>query len=194
MLFRSEDGWGVRVTLGEYLLTAAKPVSASRRTGACSPPTRHTRGVDATAAGLSPATVLVAATALHAGFQAVVTLLVYPALAEHPAAGWRGAHERHSRRIVGLVGVVYASVLGACAYRLTDPLDVATVIAYAGSALALGTTAFGAAPTHGRLSSAAGPQDRAPLLRRLLALDRIRLVGAVLALGASLAAASIAAA
>ena len=54
--------------------------------------------------------LLLASTGLHAGFQATVTLLVYPALAEVPPERWHDAHQRHSRRIVPLVGLVYVSL------------------------------------------------------------------------------------
>jgi hypothetical protein len=51
------------------------------------------------------------AAALHAGFQATVTVLVYPVLGERTAAEWRAAHDRHSRAITPLVGAVYVALL-----------------------------------------------------------------------------------
>lgn len=130
----------------------------------------------------TPETLLLGATALHAGFQVTVTVLVYPRLAETSAADWRRVHGRHSRRITPLVAVVYAAVLAACAAALADP-GPADVAAVAASAVALGTTATLAAPLHGRLTER---DDR--LVARLLRADRVRAVASVLALVAAVAA------
>jgi hypothetical protein len=120
--------------------------------------------------------VLVAATWLHLGFQATVTLVVYPALARVPVDGWVVAHDRHSRAIAPLVAVVYgALVVGAVAVLTTDvtPASLAAVVA---AAVAVLTTAGLAAPLHGRL----GQRDQR-LVVRLLAADRVRLGAAVVA-------------
>ena len=98
--------------------------------------------------------LLLAATGLHAGFQATVTLLVYPALAEVPPERWHDAHDRHSRRIVPIVGVVYVALLvtgvGAVA---GDPSSALLWVAALSSAAAVLVTATAAAPLHGRLGS-----------------------------------------
>ncbi len=117
------------------------------------------------------------AAALHAGFQLTVTVLVYPVLARVPASSWSDAHARHSRLIVPLVGVTYAGLVATGAWLLASspgPLGVAAVLAATGS---LVVTAVAAAPIHGRLLT----PDPA-LLRRLLAVDRLRGLCAVLAL------------
>jgi len=44
--------------------------------------------------------LLVAATAVHAGFQLTVTWLVYPALEDLAASSWTSSHATRSRRIV----------------------------------------------------------------------------------------------
>lgn len=131
---------------------------------------------------------LALAAVAHLGFQTTVTALVYPALAEVDDDAWRLAHERHSRRITPLVGVVYLAVLVSCALRLADPLDAATLASYAGAALALGTTAVAAAPLHGRLGGLADSRDRGPLVARLLRVDRLRWLGTVVAAAGALAA------
>lgn len=127
-------------------------------------------------------TVLVAATAAHAGFQLAVTTVVYPALAEVPEAGWTQAHAQHARRIVPLVGVVYSGVLvsalGSVATRRSAPALVSALA----SATSLGTTALVAAPLHGRLGAGRDPE----LLARLRRADLLRSAGAVLALAAAL--------
>ena len=129
---------------------------------------------------------LLVVTALHAGFQLVVSVVVYPALADVPAGLWASAHAAHSRRITWVVAPLYAAVLAACAWALLAvPLSPGTAVALAGSALALGTTALVAAPTHGRLGSEG---KRPELVRRLLVADRVRTVGAVLALLGTMAA------
>ncbi len=156
--------------------------------------------------GLSAGAALVAATGLHLGFQLVVTVLVYPALARVPADRWVVEHALHSRRITPVVGVVYGLLLVAGASVLVDGPTALQV----GSLLAVGTTmlvtAVVAAPLHSRLGAPAadaepaalpgtalprtaltGPRDN--LLARLLVADRARtalaLVAALLALAGS---------
>jgi formate-dependent nitrite reductase membrane component NrfD len=129
---------------------------------------------------------LLGATALHAGFQATVTLLVYPALVEVPDDRWATAHALHSRRITPLVGVVYVVLAVACAGALLDdPGSAASWVAGVGAAGAALATATVAAPTHGLLSAGRTPA----LARRLLVADRVRLGCALLALAGGLLAA-----
>ena len=119
---------------------------------------------------------LLGAAALHLGFQLTVTVLVYPALARVPAAGWTHAHGAHSRAITPLVVVVYGAlvVVGAWALVTRWP-DPWTLVAALGAVLSFLATALVAAPTHGRLAD--GRDEH--LLRRLLAADRVRTVGAM---------------
>ncbi len=114
------------------------------------------------------------ASALHAGFQATVTVLVYPALAGQRDDEWRAAHARHSRAIAPLVAVVYgALVVSGALLVLTGP-QPAGWLALTGAAGALVVTAFAAAPTHGRLTD----RDDA-LVARLVLADRWRCAFAV---------------
>lgn len=137
---------------------------------------------------MSPTEALLAATGLHAGFQLVVTLLVYPALAATPADRFAAAHDQHARRIVALVGVVYVAAAAACVWVLAaGPRSPAALVACAATAVAAGWTAFGAAPTHSRLGTR-GPTPA--LLSQLLRADRVRCVAAVVALLAALLAAA----
>lgn len=126
-----------------------------------------------------------AAAAAHAGFQATVSVVVYPALARVRAAHWREQHDRHSRAIAPLVGVLYLAVLGTGVWWLLADASVLAWVAVALSAGAVAVTAAVAAPLHGRLTR----RDDA-LLRRLLAADRVRtafaVAGAVVALVAVL--------
>ncbi|KRF35323.1 hypothetical protein [Nocardioides sp. Soil805] len=115
------------------------------------------------------------ATALHAGFQVTVTVLVYPVLARRGAEEWRVAHERHSRSIAPLVGVVYLALLVTGGWLVASGPDTAGWVALALTAAALATTAGAAAPVHGRL---ADRDDR--LVARLLVVDRWRCAFAVL--------------
>ena len=136
--------------------------------------------------GLTPAAGLLAATALHLGFQAVVTAVVYPALAEVPPDRWSAAHAAHRRRITAVVGPVYAITGAACLRVLTarQPTPLAS-LAMAGTAVAVGSTASVAGPTHARLGRE-GPTSA--LLARLRWSDRVRLASAGIAAGAALAA------
>lgn len=125
---------------------------------------------------------LVVATSVHAGFQLVVTFLVYPAFRDVPLQHWTTYHADHSRRIAEIVVLVYAGLVGASAWVLgAGPRNAGTVTAVALSAVAVLTTALVAAPTHGRLSPDRGERD----LVRLIRADRARLVAAVLAAGAA---------
>jgi hypothetical protein len=135
---------------------------------------------------VTPELALVAAGGLHLGFQAVVTVVVYPALAATDAAHWNDVHAAHSRRISYLVAPLYVAVAAACLWLLlAGPITAWTLLAVAGHTLAAGTTATVAAPSHGRL----GRDGRsARELRRLLVADRVRLAGTVLAFVAALVA------
>jgi hypothetical protein len=130
---------------------------------------------------------LLSATGLHAGFQATVTVLVYPALARVRTEDWPIAHDVHSRSITPLVALVYGAALVACVGSLLDtPTSVGVWVAASGTAGAVLVTAVAAAPTHGRLGRGRTPE----LVRRLLVTDRLRLVGAVVALAGAIAAAT----
>ncbi len=128
-------------------------------------------------------TALVAASAAHAGFSVVVTVVVYPALADRPDADWARRHDLHSRRIGAVVGPLYLLVAAACVWRLATGPQGWEWVALSGNAAAALVTAALAAPTHGRLGRD-GPMPA--LLTRLLRVDRVRTVGAVVALVASL--------
>ena len=126
---------------------------------------------------------LLAAVALHAGFQLTVTVIVYPALASTPGDDWSEAHARHSRRIAPLVALVYGAAVVGCALAAAADPSPGTWVALAGTAVAILVTATMAAPLHGRLD-----RRDAALLARLLAADRVRCVSACLALVGALGA------
>lgn len=125
--------------------------------------------------------------AAHLAFQATISVVVYPALAEVPADRFAVAHDRHSRRIVLLVGPLYAALVGVSAWAAVSDARPLVLAAVAAHGVALLVTATLAAPTHGRLGSS-GPEPT--LLRRLSRADRARtaaaaagLVLSILALG-----------
>lgn len=134
---------------------------------------------------------LLAAALMHLGFQATVTLLVYPALVEHGREGadWDHAHAAHSRRITPLVVTVYGALLPPVAvagWRLADGgAEWSRAVSVGGALLAFGATALVAAPAHGRLSR--GWDE--PVGLRLVRADVVRLLGALLCAGGALAAA-----
>lgn len=128
---------------------------------------------------------LLGAAGLHLGFQATVTLLVYPALVDRgrSGTGWQAAHAAHSRRITPLVVVVYGALLVPVAVTgwrgVAGDSGWGSALAVGGAVLAFATTASVAAPAHSRL--AAGWQDDVAL--RLARADVVRLLGALLCLG-----------
>ncbi len=118
------------------------------------------------------------AASLHAGFQLTVTVLVYPALARVQEQDWSREHALHSARIVPLVGVIYVFLAGSTVWLLASDREGWTWVAAVGALLVAAVTAFGAAPLHGKLT------NRDPvLLDRLLRVDRLRAVLAVLLMG-----------
>jgi len=130
---------------------------------------------------------LLAATGVHAGFQATVTVLVYPALARVRVEDWSTAHDAHSRSITPLVAVVYgAAVVSAGGALRQSPGAAGVWVAALGTAGAVLVTATAAAPTHGRLGRGRTPE----LVARLLVADRVRLGCAVLALAGAVVAAA----
>ncbi len=129
---------------------------------------------------MSAVVVFALASALHAGFQLTVTVLVYPVLARRRAQEWREAHARHSRAIAPVVLVVYAALVLSGGFLVASGPDLAGWLGLAGAGAALVLTASGAVPTHGRLT------DRDDVMvARLLLVDRWRcacaLLGAVAA-------------
>jgi hypothetical protein len=129
-------------------------------------------------------TAFVAATALHLGFQATVTAVVYPALGRVRAAHWRQAHDRHSRAIAPLVGVAYVALVATGGWLVAVDRQPAALVAVVAAAVPILVTAAVAAPLHRRLNRR---DDR--LVGQLLRVDRLRLGFAVVALAAALVAA-----
>ncbi len=134
---------------------------------------------------MDPTSALLAASAAHAGFSVVVTVVVYPALADvarESPRQWSARHDAHSRRIGSVVAPLYLLVAAACVWSLVAGPQGPAWAALTGNAVAALVTAARAAPTHGRLGRE-GPDPR--LVRTLLRADRVRTLGAVVALVAS---------
>lgn len=126
---------------------------------------------------------LVAATWLHAGFQVVITTLVYPTFRDIDDHDWSAFHLRHSRRISGVVALVYGALVTASAGVLVlGAFDFATAATLAAIVLAFVVTATVAAPAHGRLASGRATSDVAVLLLG----DKVRCVAAVVAAAVAL--------
>ena len=115
-----------------------------------------------------------AAAALHLGFQATVTVVVYPALGDPPTGGAVGRERRHTGRMAPLVAFVYGSLLAsAVAVLVAD--GIGGLGPLLGVALVVATTGLGAVPQHTRL----GRSWDGPAYRRLVLVDRVRSVLAV---------------
>lgn len=127
-------------------------------------------------------TALLAVSAFHAGFQVVVSAVVYPALADVPPERWTPAHDRHSRRIVGVVAVLYPVLVAVCVWALiAGPVTGPALVAIGANLVAVAVTAGLAAPTHGRLGRSHDPR----LVATLLVTDRVRTGAALVALVAA---------
>jgi Domain of unknown function (DUF1772) len=129
------------------------------------------------------ATAFVAAAAVHAGFQATVTLVVYPTLSHVRAAHWRQAHDRHSHQILPLVAVIYAALAATGAWWLATDWSILAAGAVVLAALAAAVTLVVAAPLHRRLVR----RDDA-VLGRLLGADKARTVLALASVAVAIAA------
>jgi hypothetical protein len=127
---------------------------------------------------------LLAAAAAHFGFQATVTVVVYPALARVPALQWPDAHRAHSRAITALVVIVYGALVAAGGWALWSGPNGWTLLALAATAVALAVTAAAAAPADARLSTAHDPGRIAALLR----VDRVRAAASAVAFAAAVTA------
>lgn len=129
--------------------------------------------------------VLLVLSAAHLGFQLTVTGVVYPALARVSQADWPVAHAGHSRRIAWVVMPIYAALVGVIVWLLVTGPSGWQIVSILGALLSLLTTALFAAPLHGKLTP--GPEPA--LVHRLLVIDRVRCVGAVICFVGALAAA-----
>jgi hypothetical protein len=115
----------------------------------------------------------------HLGFQLTVDRVVYPALSDVPAAVWHPSHERHSRRVTPVVGLIYPPLVLAAGWALAvEPGSAGAWLAAFGGALSVVTTAALAVPLHGRLA-AVPAAERRDLMAALRRTDRVRTVGAV---------------
>ena len=120
----------------------------------------------------------------HFGFQAVVTVVVYPALFEVSQADWRDRHSAHSRRIAFVVVPVYVAVISTLAWTLSSRgWSLALLVAICAILLVLLTTSLVAAPLHKTLAR----DGLTPKLKqRLQRTDAIRFGGAALACAAAI--------
>jgi hypothetical protein len=129
------------------------------------------------------ATGFLAAASVHAGFQATVTLVVYPTLSHVRAAHWRQSHDRHTHDLRPLVAVIYLALAATGAWWLATDWSTLAVVAVVLAGLAVAITPVLAAPLHRRLVK----RDN-EALARLLAVDKARTVLAVASVGGAIAA------
>jgi hypothetical protein len=127
------------------------------------------------------ATAFLAAASAHAGFQATVTLVVYPTLSHVRSAHWRQAHDRHMHDIRPLVAVAYLALVATSVWWLADDWSPLAVVAVVLALLSMAVTAVLAAPLHRRLIK----RDDATVAR-LLAVDRGRTACAVAAVAVAI--------
>jgi hypothetical protein len=127
---------------------------------------------------------LLLATGVHLGFQAVVTIVVYPGLVNLEPEDWERGHAAHTHRMIIVVIPVYGALTLALGWALATVSCSPALIVTTGALLSAGvTTALVAAPIHHRLSTG-GPTQK--LIRDLRRADTFRLIGAVVACIAAL--------
>jgi small-conductance mechanosensitive channel len=119
---------------------------------------------------------LLLATGVHLGFQAVVTIVVYPGLVDLAPDDWERGHAAHTHRMVIVVIPVYAALFIALGWALATAIFSTALIVTTVAVLIVGmTTALVAAPIHHppsivdwRTNSQTHPQ---PSARRHLSTD-----------------------
>ena len=135
---------------------------------------------------------LLTTSAVHLGFQSMVTSVVYPELFHGPTHGLSERQAEHARRIAPVALTLYAAGLGASAWAAYGSIRsgqrtglTATMIACASGVAAPAVTA-GVLPLHMRIA-----QDKvtAPRVKALVASDRLRT--GLAALGVAAAAQSL---
>jgi len=129
------------------------------------------------------ATAFLASASAHAGFQATVTLVVYPTLSHVRAAHWRQAHDRHTKQVRPLVAVLYLALAATSVWWLAVDWSRLAVLAVVLVALPVAVTAVLAAPLHRRLVR----RDE-EALTRLLGVDKARTVLALAAVAVTIVA------
>src|SRR5262245_25548173 len=97
------------------------------------------------------ATAFLAAASGHAGFQATVTLVVYPVLSHVRSANWRQAHDRVTDAMRPLLAVAYVVVAAAGVWWLAVDWSVLALVAVLLALLSMAVTAVLASPLHRRL-------------------------------------------
>jgi hypothetical protein len=128
-----------------------------------------------------PTTAHLVATSAYAGFQVTIRWVAYPQLAHVPGPPFAPYLAGYQRRVTRVVGPLFAALVLTTGLVVLDgglPLT-GRIAAAALLATVLAATAFGAVPQHSRL--ARGWDDAAH--RRLLAVDTVRVVAALLAVG-----------
>ena len=127
---------------------------------------------------------LILATGVHLGFQAVVTIVVYPGLLNLAPGDWDRGHAAHTRHMIIVVIPVYAAVAITLGWSLATACCSPALFVTTGAILIVfATTAIVAAPIH-HLLSVRGPTQK--LTRDLRRADAVRLIGAAVACGAAL--------
>lgn len=121
---------------------------------------------------------LLTTSAIHLGFQSIVTSVVYPQLFEGPAHGMAARQADHARRIAPVAFAVYATTLGAAGWTAVASLrsseekrSAATAISCAAAVLAPVVTGAVAVPMH---IGVANEKTSLPRLRTILFSDRVR--------------------
>lgn len=127
------------------------------------------------------AALLLAATALYAGFQWTIRIVVYPQFASVPGEAFARYEARHQQLVSWAVGPLFVADGAATIAAFVVGPRLPAAVAGACLALVLGVTAFGAVPLHRRLSE--GFDEAAH--RRLLRVDTVRLGAALGAVAAA---------
>ncbi len=127
------------------------------------------------------AALLLVATALYAGFQWTIRIVVYPQFASVPGEEFVPYETRHQQLVSRAVGPLFVADGAATIAAFVVGPRLPAAVAGACLAVVLGVTAFGAVRLHRVLS---GGFD-ADAHRQLLRVDTVRLVAAMGAVAAA---------
>jgi ketopantoate hydroxymethyltransferase len=126
-----------------------------------------------------PEIALLVSASAYAGFQWTVRVVVYPQMVRVGTADFARYESGHQRAVSRAVAPLFLAIGACCLTVFAVERSTISLLAGLTFATVLALTALGAMPQHRRLSTGFDPEAH----RRLLAVDSVRLVLAVVEVG-----------